>query len=519
MNIVNTKEWEWIMNRATTNSKNDPRVVYLMWDAGTGKSTTINMIREKGRSMAVAPTNTAAINIDWTTFYKNLSIRPDISTKDVIDDVSINHLSNLRTTQYMPSDIFIIDEVSMIDADNMDLIFLIHIYRDNTNVGKSAILKHLNTIKSFKKAVKEIVNDDVIKIPKILISWDFWQLPPVLKKDRREYLEWQWYKSPYAFDSYFRREIDPTPVVLKHNFRQSNPDNHPDEKKFIDVLKNIKYDTTTGEDIEFLNRKVITNITYQSLDPKPLLISTTNARVLQVNKRNVDAVKTQEHIIKNRTFYYKRDSLSDQDRYLLTKTKWGKRWYNAFVQDIKNSNKIQWQWDVLLKEWCQIMVTGNDYSNASEMPQFYNGQIWKFLDITKNKSKPAIKVELWNQALQNWYETIIPEQVMNITEQVYDKFEKRIKTVTVGNYSGIPITHGYAITTHKSQWKSLERLIIDPNDGMYEENQAYVAISRATNYENLWFYRPIQMTDLKYNRYILLRMSDRIKQESLANEI
>lgn len=54
---------------------------------------------------------------------------------------------------------------------------------------------------------------------------------------------------------------------------------------------------------------------------------------------------------------------------------------------------------------------------------------------------------------------------------------------------------------------------------MYEENQAYVAISRATNYENLWFYRPIQMTDLKYNRYILLRMSDRIKQESLANEI
>lgn len=532
MNVRETPGWSRVYSRATENeiqksskvtdaklrseevSERYEPFVYLMGDAWTGKSTLINHIRTQVASMAVAPTNTAAINIEWQTFYKNMSLWIDVTIYDLMDHTNDRwYLPNVNQKNYFECPLFIIDEISMIDAEKFDMMCLIHIYRSQrSNASKSMILEILREATKWNenivRNIHSLAEEWMIIIPKILISWDFWQLPPVLKKDRRAYLD-TLYPSPYAFDSFFWKVFWTKTYRLTHNYRQQNKSNEPAEARFVECLQEIKYARSNQDTIQFLNDKILMKSIYEKLDPKPLLLSTTNARVKVVNARNLQSIPWEQIHIKNKLMYYNWKTLKEEDKYILWQNKGGEYGYWKFIQEIKNSNKIQVE-DVYLKEWCQIMVTGNDYKDG----KYVNGQIWKFIRVV-NGGK-GILVELYNQLEDEWYECIIPETIQDISEQVYDKNSYRLKSVNIGNYKWIPVTLGYAITTHKSQGKSLPDVVIDPHDGMYEENQAYVALSRATSYKWLWLYRPIKLADLKYNKYILNWMSNEISKQDLA---
>lgn len=508
--VWETKEWQEILQWIEV--ANGPQYLqeflYIMWDAGTGKSTLINHISRTHPTQRIAPTNTAALNIWGETFYKNFGIRPDLNYQNLLTEF---HIYNSTTGNYLPNHTLIIDEVSMIDADNMDIIFLMHIYRSNRYEWKQRINSYINQFNtdqtfSIHDLAATIVNDDIIIIPPIIISGDFGQLPPVLKKDKLLYLKKQTYQSPYAFDSSIWKALKQKTVVLKYNYRQQNPDNDETEKEFVDVLWRIKYDQATEKDIEFLNKKVITPTVYNNLSPRPLLISTTNARVMRVNlsclRSHVqqDGLPATERTITQSAKYHNWEKLSETDKNILKLNKWGERNYQNFIRAAKTHQTTTTS--THLKAGCQVMITGNDTREY----QYANGMIWTLISVADDKKTAIVDIYIDNERQR----TEIREQYLTITEQVYDKSRWRLMNVEIGKLRGLPLTLWYAITAHKSQGKSIEHLIIDPNDGMYEENQAYVAISRATNYKNLWFYRPIKKSDLKYNKYIIERMSNQL---------
>ena len=64
----------------------DSPIIYLMWDAWTGKSTLVNYIVSEifeSDAECIAPTNMAAENIWWKTFYKSFGRTPDVSIHDI----------------------------------------------------------------------------------------------------------------------------------------------------------------------------------------------------------------------------------------------------------------------------------------------------------------------------------------------------------------------------------------------------------------------------------------------------
>jgi ATP-dependent DNA helicase PIF1 len=63
----------------------------------------------------------------------------------------------------------------------------------------------------------------------------------------------------------------------------------------------------------------------------------------------------------------------------------------------------------------------------------------------------------------------------------YDEERRRLADATFYQF---PITLGYAITIHKSQGMSLDRMILDC-DGIFADGQFYVGISRARSLEGL----------------------------------
>ncbi|MEZ4982146.1 MAG: helicase C-terminal domain-containing protein [Saprospiraceae bacterium] len=74
--------------------------------------------------------------------------------------------------------------------------------------------------------------------------------------------------------------------------------------------------------------------------------------------------------------------------------------------------------------------------------------------------------------------------------------EKSIDSEVIGTFSQIPLRLAWAITIHKSQGKTFERVIIDMGKGAFEHGQTYVALSRCKTLEGVILNQPIQMKDI-----------------------
>ena len=66
----------------------------------------------------------------------------------------------------------------------------------------------------------------------------------------------------------------------------------------------------------------------------------------------------------------------------------------------------------------------------------------------------------------------------------------------VGRFTQFPLRPAWAMTIHKSQGKTFERVIIDMGQGAFAHGQSYVALSRCTTLEGITLRRPLSGRDL-----------------------
>jgi len=74
---------------------------------------------------------------------------------------------------------------------------------------------------------------------------------------------------------------------------------------------------------------------------------------------------------------------------------------------------------------------------------------------------------------------------------------KRLEPQVLGSYTQLPFTYGWAVTIHKSQGKSFEKVRLElPYDPLFAAGQAYVAYSRARTLDGLSVNRPLRASDV-----------------------
>lgn len=201
---------------------NDPsiRCIFVTGQAGTGKSTLIDLIRSKISGVPViAPTGVAALNVGGQTIHSFLRIAPGLINPDeIVPD-------RRKYEMFKRLQFLIIDEISMVRADLMDVI----------------------DISLQKNRLTDLPFGGV----KLICIGDMFQLPPIVSmREEIKYLSDR-YSTEFFFSANVIKKTKIAVVELTKVFRQKNA-------KFVQLLSNIREGINLEPTLEKLNSQYAT---------------------------------------------------------------------------------------------------------------------------------------------------------------------------------------------------------------------------------------------------------------------
>ena len=129
--------------------------------------------------------------------------------------------------------------------------------------------------------------------------------------------------------------------------------------------------------------------------------------------------------------------------------------------------------DLKLKIGAQVMMLNNDSGG-----RFINGTIGKITSIDKDEEIPKLIILL---------ETGKKVSVAPYTWESYHFYLEgtELKSGITGTFTQYPVMLAWAITIHKSQGKTLDKVKIDLSTGAFASGQVYVALSRCKTIEGI----------------------------------
>jgi ATP-dependent DNA helicase PIF1 len=85
-------------------------------------------------------------------------------------------------------------------------------------------------------------------------------------------------------------------------------------------------------------------------------------------------------------------------------------------------------------------------------------------------------------------------------DYTYDEKEKKVVRQVIGIFVQIPISLAWAMTIHKSQGLTLDKVHLDLGGGAFETGQTYVALSRSRSMEAITLARKLSVSDVLVDR-------------------
>jgi len=162
-----------------------------------------------------------------------------------------------------------------------------------------------------------------------------------------------------------------------------------------------------------------------------------------------------------------------------------------------------------LKEGAQVMLLTND-----PYGRWVNGSIGRTEEIIKPETgAEVVMVRLSSGELVD----ILPHQ-WEIFHFELDQKKNKIVSRVVGTFNQYPLRLSWAVTIHKSQGKTFDRVVVDIGRGTFAHGQVYVALSRCTSFEGLVLKKPIKKGHILMD-YRVVRFLTRFQYEQASEKL
>lgn len=268
----------------------------------------------------------------------------------------------------------------------------------------------------------------------LLMIGDVHQLAPVAKQEEWEILA-PYYNTVYFFGSHVLQKTSYICVELEHIYRQHDMD-------FISILNKVRNNKLDADCLNVLNARFKPNFNPKD-DEGYITLTTHNYQADEINDTKLAALK-------EKTLHF-----------------------TAEVKGQFPENTYPTKEDLELKIGAQVMFVKND---PNPEKAYFNGKIGTLVSYDEKEKTLCVKsgsehITVSRVKWQNFEYNINPEN-------------NEIEENEIGSFEQIPLRLAWAITIHKSQGLTFDKLIVDAGQA-FAHGQVYVALSRCTSLEGL----------------------------------
>ncbi len=266
----------------------------------------------------------------------------------------------------------------------------------------------------------------------LLMIGDVHQLAPVAKPDEWELLA-PYYKTTYFFGSRVLQKTEYLCVELDHIYRQHDTD-------FITLLNKVRDNRMDAECVQLLNSRYLPNF-------RPtegyITLTTHNYQADDLNQRRLAEIKSKSMMFK------------------------------AVIEGVFPQNLYPCKEELELKIGAQVMFVRND---PNPEKAYYNGKIGRLTGYDEENGE--LEVTCGDERI-----AVTPVRWPNL-EYTLNEETQAIEEKEIGSFTQIPLRLAWAVTIHKSQGLTFDKLVVDARQA-FAHGQVYVALSRCTSLEGL----------------------------------
>ena len=479
-NDVYARPLEWLI--AGIDKKQN---FFVTGRAGCGKTTLIKRFKEKCEDkniVVLAPTALTAINSGGQTIHSFFKLHPSLF-RQKHNPSKFNKLNHNKKKLIESLDVLIIDEISMVRSDVFDAIDrrLKDVRNNDLPFGgvQMILVGDLRQIApvvtgtdhtpiSKKRNNNNQGNTQIIPVDKLGVRSN----QPIRLVNDFGTLGIN-FNGTYFFDTDAFEHGKFFFISLQHVFRQKEPEflTLLDGIRQGDIESAIKADAS----IENILNSIVSKQKHEDLSQDYTILTPTNDIARHINR--IQFRKLDSSVVRMNAQY--EIGFSKWFALCFSSRETRRKFMRSLVKSAFNTDRV-----LELKVGAKIVFIQSDPQR-----RWINGTRGTIEKV--EQATLLIRTDQTNDLLQ------VDRVTWTGYEHRYSWLSGKIKKVVKFRFKQFPIRLAYAVTIHKSQGLTLDKVFIEFGRGMFAHGQAYVAFSRARTLEGLRISRIPTNKDLK----------------------